>query len=233
MQVVYFDQNAASELAKANPDSIWYEIRESLVCGFRDRKLICPLPFESVIETCPMSLEKRQAIQALFWQLSQGEAFKPFTEMSNELTLGLIRPASDWSPFKKWEPRWAEFENMARNITSDSKAGKRRMEERMSTFVQSAEVETMSEQELFHVVAAKRSHWVCDDLDYLLAGQLTNSSVNHPGLLDIDYFTAAHLSPAEIVALKRAVQHHGWAKIHIHALEIRLYFPRSNGHSRS
>jgi hypothetical protein len=38
----------------------------------------------------------------------------------------------------------------------------------------------------------------------------------------IEFLVSANLSPAEIEALKRAVQHHGWAKIPIHAFEILL-----------
>jgi hypothetical protein len=47
VQVVYLDQNAASFLAKPNPEPIWREIREALADGFRKRKLLCPLPFEA------------------------------------------------------------------------------------------------------------------------------------------------------------------------------------------
>jgi hypothetical protein len=94
VQVVYLDQNAASFLAKPNPEPSWKEIRDALADGFVQGKLICPLPFEGVMETAPRPLESRQAIQALFWELSGGIAFKEFTEMSNELTLALIRPKS-------------------------------------------------------------------------------------------------------------------------------------------
>src|ERR1035437_5829716 len=145
MQVVYLDQNAASFLAKPNPEPIWREIREALADGFRNRKLICPLPFEGVMETAPRPLELRQAVQSLFWQLSEGVAFKAFTEMSNELTLALIRSIPDWSPWIIWKPIWAEMESATHKVTSDWKSAKKRMTERMNNFVPSPNREKTKE----------------------------------------------------------------------------------------
>jgi hypothetical protein len=221
MQVIYLDQNAASFLAKSNSEKIWQEIKEALVDGFRNRKLICPLPFEGVVESASCSLELRQSIQALFWQLSEGVAFKPFHEMSNELTLALIRPIQNWSPFKGWKPIWAEMGYAAHNIRSSRNSAKKTMMERMNAFVQSPEAEQMEERDLFHIVAAQRSGWICNDLDCLLAGgRITESSFKCSVL--IEYLISANLKPAEIEALKRAVQHHGWIKIPIHAFEALL-----------
>jgi len=220
MQIIYLDQNAASFLAKASPGTIWREIRDGLAAGFRNRKLICPLPFEGVIETAPMPLEQRQSIQTLFWELSEGVGFVAFTEMSNASTLALIRPAPDWSPWTIWKPMWAEREGAAQKVTSDWKAGKKHMSERMNNFAISPNVETMSERELFHKIAAQRSAWICSDLDWLLAGRVDESSLNCPWL--IEFLVSKAVSPAETEALKRAVQYHGWAKIPIHAFEILL-----------
>jgi hypothetical protein len=94
MQVVYLDQNAASFLAKSTPGSIWREIREALADGFRNRKLICPLPFECVLETAPMPLAQRQSLQTPFWELSEGVAFESFIEMSTALLTLSIQPAT-------------------------------------------------------------------------------------------------------------------------------------------
>ena len=220
MKIVYLDQNAASFLAKPKPEPIWREIREALAEGFRNRKLICPLPFEGVLETAPRPLELRQAIQSLFWQLSEGVAFKAFTEMSNELTLALIRPTSTWSPWIIWKPIWAEMEGAAQKVKSDWKAGKERMNERMNAFVPSPNAEQLTERELFRAVAAERSAWICSDLDCLHAGRVNESSLRCPWL--IEFLVSENLSPAEIESLKRAVQYHGWAKIPIHAFEILL-----------
>lgn len=214
MQIVSLDQNAASFLAKANPERIWLEIKEALTDGFRNRKLICPLPFECVFESAPKPLEFRQAIQSLFWQLSGGIAFKEFTEMSSELTLALVRPTPDWSPWNIWKPIWAEMEGATQGVRNNWSSGKGRMMERMKGFVRSAKVERMSIRELLHSVAAQRSVWLCNDLDCLLEGRIAEVSLNYRWLID------SNLSPAEIMALRRAAQHHGWAKIPIHAFEM-------------
>src|SRR5881394_130944 len=132
MKIIYLDQNAACFLAKSNPEPIWKEIREALTDGFCNRKLICPLPFEGVIETAPRPLELRQAVQSLFWKLSEGVAFKAFIEMSNELTLALIRPMPHWSPWIIWKPRWAEMEGAAQKVKADWKAAKEQMMARMN-----------------------------------------------------------------------------------------------------
>ena len=220
MQVVYLDQNAASFLSKPSPEPIWQEIRRALAAGFRNRNLISPLPFEGLVETAPTPLKFRESIQALFWQLSEGLAFEAFTQMSNELTLALIRPMPDWSPWLIWKPTWAEMESETQKVKSDWKSAKQRMTQRMLNFVRSPKLEAMSERELFHAVAAQRSGWICGDLDCLLEGRIKENSLHYPGL--IEYLTSANLTPAEIQALKRAVQHHGWAKIPIHAFEILL-----------
>src|ERR1035437_8569042 len=196
MQIMYLDQNAASFLAKSNSESIWQEIRKTLTDGFCHRKLICPLPFECIMESTPLPLEQCQSIQTLFWQLSEGVAFKAFTEMSNELTLALIRPMPDWSPWIIWKPIWAEMESAAQKIKSDWKSGKEEMTERMNNFVRSSNLEAMSERELFHAVAAQRSVWICSDLDRLLSGQFVGKSLNCPWL--IEFLISAKLSPAEI-----------------------------------
>jgi len=220
MQVIYLEQNAASFLAKSKPEPIWQKIRDALAEGFHNGTLICPLPFEGVVETAPRPLELRKSIQALFWQLSEGVAFKSFTEMSSELTLALIRPMPGWSPWLIWKPNWAEMECAAQDVRTDLKSRKERMTERMTRFVRSPELEAMSEQELFHAAAAQRTGWICGDLDCLLAGRATENSLRCPWL--IEFLVAANLSPAEIEALKRAVQYHGWANIPIHAFEILL-----------
>jgi len=220
VQVIYLDQNAACYLAKSNPDAIWREIKATLAKGFHDRKLICPLPFECIMETAPRPLELRQSIQSLFWQLSEGVAFKAFTEISNELTLALIRPMSGWSPWIIWKPIWAEMESATQKVKSDWQSEKERMTERMNNFVRSSNLKKMTERELFHAAASQRSGWICNDLDRLLAGQTTENSFKCSWL--IEFLISANLCPAEIEALKKAVQHRGWTKIPIHAFEILL-----------
>ena len=140
--------------------------------------------------------------------------------MSNELTLALIRPMPDWTPWLVWKPGWAEMEEAAQIVKSDWKAGKQRMNDRMNGFARSANIEGMSERELFHAVAQQRSGWLCKDLDALLGGQVHNDSLSFAWL--VEFLISENLSPAEVEALKRVVQHHGWAKIPIHALEILL-----------
>ncbi len=218
MEVVYLDQNAASYLANSIAGTIWWKIREVLSRGFRERKIICPLSFEGVIETCPLPLERRRSVQSLFWQLSEGLAFKEYTEISSELTLALVRPTLDCSPWNIWRPNWAEMERAAQNVSANWMCGKRRMMERMKGFVRSPKVEAMSMRELFHAVAAQRSIRLCNDLDWLLAGQIAEGSLNYPWF--IEFLIAAKASPAEIEALKRAVHCHGWARIPIHAFGI-------------
>jgi hypothetical protein len=169
------------------------------------------------METAPRPLELRQSIQSLFWQLSEGVAFKSFIEISNELTLALIRPMQDWSPWIKWKPIWAEMESAAQKISSDRKSGKARMTERMNASVRSADIEKMTVQEIATIAAAQRSSWICSDLDRLLAGQTAETSFKCSWL--IEFLISANLSPAEIESLKRAVQFE-WAKIPIHAWEI-------------
>jgi hypothetical protein len=206
--------------AKPDAKPIWKEIRAALADGCSRRKLICPLPFECVIETAPKALEFRQAIQSLFCRLSRGVAFKDYTQMSSELTLALIRPIPDWSPWMNWRPMWAEMESATQKVAADQKSAKQRMQARMDSFVRSPNLATMSKGEIFHAVAAQRSVWIANDLDCLLAGRVQEDSLNCPWLIEL--LISENLSPAEIETLKQAVLHHGWAKIPIHAFDILL-----------
>ena len=140
MQVIYLDQNAACFLAKANSDPTWQRIREILNKGFRNRKLICPLPSEGLVlvESAPLHLDDRKSVQTLFWELSEGVRFKFFTEISSELTLALIRPISHWSPWAFYKPIWAEMDKAAENVKAASESAKQRMLQRMNGFRSSA-----------------------------------------------------------------------------------------------
>jgi hypothetical protein len=220
MRVVYLDQNAASLMAKPDSAAIWQEIRDVLATGFRDRKIICPLPFEGVFETAALPLAVRQAIQAFFWQVSGGWAFKEFTEMSNELTLTLVRPDSSWSPWLRWIPIWADMDTTAHNIASDWRAAKEKMMVRMNNLVETPDLLAMSKSQLFRAISAQRSMRIYNDLEFLLVGEVNSASIMHPWL--IQYLKSENVSPAEIEALRRAIKYHGWATIHIHALDMLL-----------
>ena len=220
MKAVYLDQNAVSYLTKSNPQPIWLDIRKALENGFLKQKLICPLPFEGIMETAPRPLELRKAVELFFWRLSNGVAFKPFFEMSNELTLALIRPTSGWVPWIKWKPIWAGMENVALKVTSDWKAEKVRMTARVNAFVRSPNLKTMSERDIVHMVARQRSLWICKDLDYLLARKVDENLMKCPWL--IDFLVSERINPPEIEMLKHVIKNHGWAKIPIHAYEILL-----------
>jgi hypothetical protein len=220
VRIVYLDQNAASYLAKPDAEPVWKDIRAALLERVRDERLICPLPFEGVLETAPRPLKHRRDMQALFWQLSRGLAFKAMPEMSSELTLALVRPVSDWSPWVFWKPIWADMEAAAQKVSSDWRNAKLRMVGRMGSFVRSPNVETRSEREIFHSVACQRSVWICNDLDSLITGGAGGESLKCPWL--IRFLVSQNISPAETISLKRAIQHHGWAEIPIHTFEILL-----------
>src|SRR5207249_1111878 len=83
-------------------------------------------------------------------------ALEEVTQTSNELTLALIRPIPNWSPWIIWKPGWAEMVDVAQKVASDWKAEKERMTARMNGFVRSPNLEAMSERELFHTVAKQR-----------------------------------------------------------------------------
>ena len=220
MKIIYLDQNVASYLAKESPEPIWKQIKIALVEGFQCRKLVCPLPFETIIETAPLPLTRRQSIQQLFWQLSEGVGFKSFVQMSNELTLALVRPNEDVLPWIIWKPVWAEMEKESSQVASDWRKGKDAMRQRMQAFVRSSNLESMSVNQLLHAVAAQRSGWLLRDLSRLSSGIESESPLNFPFL--IEHLIAQRVSPAEIEAFHRAVQHHAWAKIPIHFFDAFL-----------
>jgi hypothetical protein len=71
-----------------------------LIAGVEAGKLICPLPYETVWESTPLSEDRYKRVRELQAQLSCGVSFKPFSRLIAEETLALVRPGTDIAPFE-------------------------------------------------------------------------------------------------------------------------------------
>ena len=104
----------------------------------------------------------------------------------------------------------------------------------MDDFLNSRTRSSRSAREVFNGIMEQRSIWICEDLDCVLAGR-TSAKLNCPWL--IQFLIDAKLCSAEIEALKRAVEYHGWTTIPIHAFEGLLgaqwEFDRNHGGAAS
>lgn len=74
---VYLDQFAASNLFDNPPNDLWLKISQLLLNKHKDGKVICPLPFEHLLETANKIKEDALLTDSQFHLLSNGWAFLP------------------------------------------------------------------------------------------------------------------------------------------------------------
>jgi hypothetical protein len=65
MTITYLDQNAASYLALAKPNSQWEAIRSALSDAFQTRRIVCPMPSETLVESAACDAAMRIAIRKI------------------------------------------------------------------------------------------------------------------------------------------------------------------------
>lgn len=88
--VIYLDQCAASEIAK-NPK--WRGLRDFLESGVARGSLLCPLPFDTILESSRCGHpETRAEIFSFYRSVSGGWIFRQFFHILADEILALVRP---------------------------------------------------------------------------------------------------------------------------------------------
>lgn len=86
---VYLDQCAASEISKK---SEWRELRAFLESAAERGALLCPLPFDTILESSRCgSPETREAIFSFFRNVSGGWIFRQFFDILTDELLSIVR----------------------------------------------------------------------------------------------------------------------------------------------
>jgi hypothetical protein len=81
IKIVYLDQNAASYLAMSANDQYWAALRSSLRSGYEQKRIVCPVPLKTLVESAPCPQNQRVAIDQLFKEIGGGITMKAFHEL--------------------------------------------------------------------------------------------------------------------------------------------------------
>ena len=90
MTIIYLDQFASSGIFESTLME-WTKIKELIVEGFNNNKLICPLSAEHYIETSQKQKDKAILLDNEFYKISGGYALKPEVFITSQLIISLIR----------------------------------------------------------------------------------------------------------------------------------------------
>lgn len=99
---IYLDQCAASEIAK---DPKWEELRDFLKNSADCAVAICPLPFDTILESSRCKLpETRESIFSFYQSVSGGFIFRQFFDILVDEILSIVRPHHQVAGFDyTWE----------------------------------------------------------------------------------------------------------------------------------
>jgi hypothetical protein len=87
--LLYLDQCAACDLALPTPP--WNKIRNLIETKVEEGKLLCPLSFETVLESTACDKATRVALAVLFEQISSGWKIHFFDDLIGQETIHLVR----------------------------------------------------------------------------------------------------------------------------------------------
>lgn len=88
--IVYLDQFASSGIFESTTKE-WIKIKELIIRGFKNKKIICPLSSEHYIETSQKQNDKAVYLDSEFFKISGGYAFKSELFITCQLLISLIR----------------------------------------------------------------------------------------------------------------------------------------------
>ena len=89
LQLIYLDQCAASEMARRSPP--WDRIRALIESKVAEGKILCPLSYETELESTACDEPTRIALADLFDNISGGYKIRCFDELVGEETIRLVR----------------------------------------------------------------------------------------------------------------------------------------------
>jgi hypothetical protein len=209
MIITYLDQNAASYLALATSDSQWDAIRSALCEGFQRRRIGCPMPLETLIESAPCTTAVRIAVEEFFRSVSGGTRFHSYPDILIDKTLALVRPHHAAVAFGTMGFGWGRRDEAAR-ITKESHAKRReRMRQRIQAHISVSDAEGMSAMDIFRSGSLDRCGSFCRDLEKFADLPTTPASEYEISWL-MSGLTYRGLSVTEANELGEAIRCHKW-----------------------
>jgi len=165
MKVVYLDQNIASRLAMAAAGTEWGRIRKLLQQGFIEKKIICPMPFETLTESSACRQKKRNAIAQFFNEVSGGVSLKHFTTLVAESTVALVRDDYPIIPYTVLAESWSDDDHSASFIAGEHAKMKGRMTKRQDQFIPNPDPQETTPSTIFQGVEEERCGMIYCDLE--------------------------------------------------------------------
>ena len=221
MTITYLDQNAASYLALAKPGSQWEAIRSALVDAFEQRRLVCPMPVETLVESAPCDRATRIAIEDFFNSVSGGTRFRSYSEILIDKTLALVRQHHDAVAFATVGSGWGARDEAARITKELHSHARNRMRQRIKANTFPSGAADMSPDEIFRSCSLDRCGVLWRDLQKFAAVPTTLiSEYEIPWLMS--GLIAQGLTTVEAERLGEAVRYHKWEAIFVNFFDLML-----------
>jgi hypothetical protein len=219
MQLVYLDQNAASNLARAEGE--WQNIRALLSEGFQRQQISCPMPMETLLESAACDRALRVAIEEFFESVSGGTRFNSYTDILINETLALVREAHQVVLFGLIRHGWGEREEAAQAIRESWDQDRDEMTTRVRGYTFPEGAENMTVEEIFRGSSLERCARLWRDLHKFLSEPRTLTSEYESSWL-MRGLISLNLSPDEAMNLCRAIQEHKWDAIPVNCYDLLL-----------
>jgi len=219
MKLIALDQNVVSNLASP-PSIVWSEILDLLKVGVRQGTVICPTPTETISESVHLDRTRREGIERVCADLSQGYFFRFPWEIIAPEALAKIRPGTDTFPF--WIPQQINKGSDVENEVSSQAIWKDKV-----NFEKTVNIE-LSREERSAIRSSGSKQFPADHLAYLSAIEWLRlvrgylNKLRNDQLLGDEQFIIQQIcgvwidlqvTDKEITGLLRSIQNGQWFEI--------------------
>ena len=212
VKIISLDQNVVSNLVNNGSEPFWRDLREQLLAGVKEGKLLCPIPKETILETIPRGRENRIRIRNLLEQLSFGFSFKSFGTIEGEETLALVRSGVSTCPYERIVWLSAENDALTQAVAKESQKAKEVMRCRMDAFVPGPGQNNRTVKEIRCAVMASRAAALFRQVERLIADEPLDPSDD----LQLELcrlLISRGVTKAELKALREKILTHRWEAI--------------------
>lgn len=90
--IISLDQCAVSSMEPNKPiTTVWEKIKQCLIKGVDEQRMICPIPYEIICESIELSQLRFERLHKLQLRLSRAAWFTPFSKLASRELLKLVR----------------------------------------------------------------------------------------------------------------------------------------------
>jgi hypothetical protein len=159
--IIYLDQNAVSYLSSAENAS-WATLRHVLIEAFEAERLVCPMPFETLVESAPCHAELRRKIAGFFEAAGGCIAWRLFKDILADATMNLVRPSHTIQVFCRIKSSWADRDPSA--VENAHRQARENMTARVLAYKRASGAETMELDEIQKSSVEERCGYLYRDL---------------------------------------------------------------------